>query len=125
MIDVKQLASKPEDLGINSEKLEAVFDRAKRDVDNGTLPSAQVAIARHGKLAGMRTYGSAVQGGAEQPATDDTLYHFFSSTKAVVSAAVWLLFEEGQLRLDENRQLGPATHRLWRRKWQRVVGRRD
>jgi len=101
MIDATQLASKPEDLGIDSEKLEAVFARAKRDVDDGTLPSAQVAIARHGKLAGMRTYGSAVQGGAEQPATDDTLYHFFSSTKAVVSAAVWLLFEEGQLRLDE------------------------
>ena len=49
----------------------------------------------------MRTYGSAVQGGVEKPATDDTLYHFFSSTKAVVSAAVWLLFEDGQLRLDE------------------------
>jgi CubicO group peptidase (beta-lactamase class C family) len=101
MIDAKQLAAKPEDLGIDSEKLEAVFARARRDVDDGTLPSAQVAIARRGKLAGMRTYGSAVQGGVEKPASDDTLYHFFSSTKAVVSAAVWLLFEEGQLRLDE------------------------
>ena len=37
----------------------------------------------------------------ERPATDDTLYHFFSSTKAVVAAAVWLLFEDGLLRLDE------------------------
>src|ERR1700674_310272 len=101
MIDATQMATKPEELGIDSEKLEAVFARAKRDVDDGTLPSAQVAIARHGKLAGMRTYGSAVQGGVEKSATDDTLYHFYSSTKAVVSAAVWLLFEDGQLRLDE------------------------
>ena len=101
MIDATQIAAKPEDLGIDAEKLEMVFARAKRDVDDGTLPSAQVAIARHGKLAGTRTFGSAVQGGAEKPATGDTLYHFFSSTKAVVSAAVWLLFEEGQLRLDE------------------------
>ena len=101
MIDTALVASKPEDLGINPEKLEAVFARAKRDVDAGTLPSAQVAVARHGRLAGMRTYGSAVQGGVEKPATDDTLYHFFSSTKAVVAAAVWLLFEDGQLRLDE------------------------
>lgn len=101
MIDAKQIAAKPEDLGIDSEKLEAVFARAKRDVDDGTLPSAQVAIARHGKLAGMRTYGSAVQGGTERPATDDTLYHFYSSTKAVVAAAVWLLFENDLLRLDE------------------------
>ena len=101
MIDAKQVAAKPEDLGIDAEKLEMVFARAKRDVDDGTLPSAQIAIARHGKLAGMRTYGSAVQGGAEKPATADTMYHFFSSTKAVVAAAVWVLFEDGQLRLDE------------------------
>jgi CubicO group peptidase (beta-lactamase class C family) len=101
MIDAKAMASKPEELGIESERLEAVFARAKRDVDDGTLPSAQVAVARHGKLAGMRTFGTAVQGGVERPATDDTMYHIFSSTKAVVAAAVWLLFEEGQLRLDE------------------------
>jgi CubicO group peptidase (beta-lactamase class C family) len=101
MIDTKLMASKPEELGIDSERLEAVFDRAKRDVDDGTLPSAQVAIARHGKLAGMRTFGAAVQGGVGKPATDETLYHVFSSTKAVVAAAVWLLFEAGQLRLDE------------------------
>ncbi len=101
MIDAKQVATKPEDLGIDAEKLEAVFARAKRDLDDGTLPSAQIAVARRGMLAGMRTFGTAVQGGVEKPATDDTIYHFFSSTKAVVSAAVWVLFEDGQLRLDE------------------------
>jgi CubicO group peptidase (beta-lactamase class C family) len=49
----------------------------------------------------MRTFGRAVQGGGERPATDETLYHFYSSTKGVVGAAVWLLFEDGLLRLDE------------------------
>jgi len=101
MIDTRYIAGKPEDLGIDSEKLEMVFARAKRDVDDGTLPSAQVAVARHGRLAGTRTFGRARQGGAERPATDDTLYHVFSSTKAVVAAAVWLLFEDGRLSLDE------------------------
>jgi len=95
------IANRPEDLGIASERLEAVFDRARRDVDDGTLPSCQIAVARHGKLAGMRSFGSAVQGGTERPATDDTLYCFFSCTKVVVAAAVWLLFEDGNLRLDE------------------------
>lgn len=101
MLDPDLVAAKPEDVGIDPEKLEAVFARAQRDVDDGTLPSAQVAVARNGKIAGMRTFGRAVQGGAEQPATDDTLYHFFSSTKAVVGVAAWLLFEDGVLRLDE------------------------
>lgn len=101
MVSAAVAVSKPEDVGIDSEKLEALFARAKRDVDQGILPSCQVAVARHGRIAGFRTFGSAVQGGVEKPATDETLYHFFSSTKAVVAAAVWLLFEDGTLRLDE------------------------
>ena len=100
MINAK-LLTKPEDLGIDPEKLEAVFARAAREVDDGVVSSAQVAIARHGRLAGIRTYGQAVQGGIRKPATDETLYHIFSCTKAVIAAAAWLLFESGDLRLDE------------------------
>lgn len=95
------VAAKPEELGIDPEKLEAVFARVKRDVDDGILPSASVAVARKGKLAGFRVYGNAVQGGQLKPATEDTLYTIFSSTKAIVAAAVWTLFEVGLLRLDE------------------------
>jgi len=101
MLNPELIASKPEDVGIDSERLEAVFARARRDLDDGVLPSAQVAVARNGKLAGMRTFGSAVQGGEGRPATDETLYSIFSSTKAVVGVAVWLLLEEGLLKLDE------------------------
>ncbi len=101
MLNPELIASKPEDVGIDSEKLEAVFARAQRDVDQGVLPRAQVAVARNRKLAGMRTFGFAVQGGEERPATDETLYSIFSSTKAVVGVAVWLLFEEGLLKLDD------------------------
>ncbi|MBK7127473.1 MAG: beta-lactamase family protein [Dehalococcoidia bacterium] len=97
------LATCPEDLGIDSEKLEAVFARAKRDVDDGTLKSAQVAVARHGKLAGLRTYGTVQHGGVERevPATDRTLYTIFSCTKAIVGAATWTVCEDGLLRIEE------------------------
>ena len=101
MSSPEAVATRPEDLGIDSEKLEAVFARAKRDVDDGVVPSAQIAIARNGKLAGVRTYGSVNSGGAETPATDQTLYTIFSCTKAIVGAAVWTLFEDGLLKLDE------------------------
>ena len=94
-------AASPESVGIDSTKLEQLFARAKRDVDDGVLPSCQIAVARRGLIAGMRTYGSAIQGGQERPATEQTLYHYFSSTKAVVGAAMWLLLEDGVLRLDE------------------------
>ncbi len=96
-------ATRPEDLGIDSEKLEAVFARAKRDVDDGTLKSAQVAVARHGRLAGVRTYGTVRHNGSETevPATNDTLYTIFSCTKAIVGAAAWTLFEDGLLKEEE------------------------
>src|SRR5574341_2544817 len=92
MILDKFRAARPEAAGVDGEKLEAVFARARRDVDEGLVPSAQVAVARNGKVAGLRTFGDAA---------DDTLYCIFSSTKAVVAAAVWLLFEEGLLKLEE------------------------
>jgi CubicO group peptidase (beta-lactamase class C family) len=101
MLRAQDIAQTPEDVGIDSERLEALFARARRDVDDGVLPSAQVAVARHGKLAGLRTFGSAVQGGHERPATDATLYCIFSSTKAVVAAAVWKLIETDLLRTGE------------------------
>ena len=98
MIDERHVASKPEDVGVDSERLEAVFARVRRDIDDGVLPSAQVAVARQGKIAGMRTFGVAVQDGVERPATDETLYCIYSCTKAIVAAAIWLLIEDESLR---------------------------
>ncbi|MCH8949832.1 MAG: serine hydrolase [Chloroflexi bacterium] len=98
MIDERHIAAKPEDVGVDSERLEAVFARVRRDIDDGVLPSAQVAVARQGKIAGLRTFGAAVQDGVERPATDETLYCIYSCTKAIVAAAIWLLFEDELLR---------------------------
>ena len=101
MIAQRLLAKKPEDVGIDSERLEAVFARARRDVDQGLLSSVQVAVARHGKLAGMRTFGNAIHGAGRRPATDHTLYPLFSCTKGIVGVAMWALLEEGLLRVEE------------------------
>lgn len=101
MVSPDVIAARPEDAGVDSEKLEALFARVRRDVDQGGLPSAQVAVGRNGKIAGMRTFGRAIHGGDEREATDATLYCIFSCTKAVVAAAVWLLLERGLLRTDE------------------------
>ena len=38
--------------------------------------------------------------GHEAAATNDTLYVIFSATKAITSAAAWLLIEEGKLSLE-------------------------
>ena len=101
MIDRSRLASSPESVGIDPTALEALFERAEREVREGILPSVQIAVAREGRIAGMRTFGRAVFGGAEADAADDSLYCVFSCTKAITSAAAWLLIQEGKLSVDE------------------------
>jgi CubicO group peptidase (beta-lactamase class C family) len=91
MIDDKQLAS-PEEVGLDPEKVAALAERVRKEVDEGLLPSCQYAIARHGKVAAFETFGNA---------TNESLYNVFSSTKAITSAAGWLVMQDGKLDMKE------------------------
>jgi CubicO group peptidase (beta-lactamase class C family) len=91
----------PESLGIDPQKLARLLDRAEREVRDGTLPSCQLAVARDGRLAALRSFGRARFGDEEREVDDDTLYVVFSCSKAITSAAAWLLIEEGKLSPDE------------------------
>ncbi len=101
MPDPRLIAETPESVGIDPEKLEELFQRAEREVGQGLLPSSQIAVARDGKLAGMRSVGTVTHEGRAAEATDETLYCIFSCTKAITSAAGWLLIQEGELSVDE------------------------
>lgn len=85
-------AAEPQSIGLDPDKLRDLARRARREVDDGLLPSAQVAVAREGRVGLFETFGEA---------DNDTLYCVFSSTKAVTSAAAWLLIAEGKLDVKE------------------------
>jgi CubicO group peptidase (beta-lactamase class C family) len=76
------------ELGLDPERLEELFTRARREIDEGLLPSCQLAVARHGRLAAFRALGDA---------DTQTRYVIFSATKAVVAGAAWLLIGRGRL----------------------------
>ncbi|MCY4344240.1 MAG: serine hydrolase [Gammaproteobacteria bacterium] len=78
--------------GLNPGKVEELLARARREVDAGLLSAAQVALARNGRLAMLATFGDASQ---------ESLFCVFSATKAVTSAAAWILIEEGRLHEGE------------------------
>ncbi len=101
MPNEKFFAESPEAVGIDSRKLEELFDRAERELKAGLLPSAQIAVARGGKIAAMRSFGRATFEGREAAVDNGTLYAIFSSTKAITSAAAWLLIQDGKLATDE------------------------
>ncbi len=50
MSEVELYASGPAEAGLDPAKVEAMLERAQREVREGLLPSCQVAIARHGKI---------------------------------------------------------------------------
>jgi len=92
MIESHFIAESPESVGIDAEKLAALFARAAKEVDEGLLPACQIAIARKGQIAGIASFGAA---------TDESLFNVFSSTKAITSAAGWLVMQDGKLNVNE------------------------
>ncbi len=89
------------EVGLNPDKVQALMDRAERDVKEGVLPACQLAIARNGKIAAMKTFGHAVQGGVDKAATDETVFVAMSATKAITASALWLLIQEGKIDPSE------------------------
>ncbi|HEX5328193.1 MAG TPA: serine hydrolase domain-containing protein [Acetobacteraceae bacterium] len=87
----------PASLGLATAPLEALDALIRGHIDEGRYPGAQIAVARHGKLALFRTYGDARTEPARVPATNDTLFLLFSQTKVLTSAAVWALVEQGRV----------------------------
>ena len=68
--------------------VDALRTRARREIDEGLLPSCQLALARDGELVVSETFGDA---------TPATRYVVFSATKAFVAGAVWQLIGDGLL----------------------------
>ena len=87
----------PEAAGLAPKPLAALDTLVRQHIEEGRYPGAQIAIARHGKLALFRTYGDARTDGTRVPAANDTLFLLFSQTKVLTSSAVWALVEEGKI----------------------------
>ena len=88
----EELLTSPEAVGLDPEKIAALLTRVQREVDEGLLPAVQVALARNGKLAVLESFGRA---------NADSLFCIFSATKAITSAAAWLLIQDGRLDTSE------------------------
>src|SRR5687767_6489210 len=80
--------AEPSELGLDPTRVEALRSRIRREIDNGLLPSCQIAVARHGRLALFETLGDA---------TNATRYNVYSATKAWVASVMWQLIAEGKI----------------------------
>jgi CubicO group peptidase (beta-lactamase class C family) len=68
--------------------VDALLTRARRDVEEGLLPSCQLALALDGEVLVHEAFGAA---------TTASRYTMFSATKPVVASVIWQLLGEGVL----------------------------
>lgn len=68
--------------------VDALLARARRDVDDGSLPAVQLALGYQGEVVAFETYGA--------PA--DARFLTYSVTKAFTGGLAWLLISDGVLR---------------------------
>ncbi len=90
------VATRPEDVGISSDRLQRVRRQMKADVESRRIPGAVLLIARNGKVAALETAGFQDRK-AQTPMSRDSIFRIASMSKPVTSVAIMILAEEGKL----------------------------
>ncbi len=90
----------PADVGLCPERTQRLMDVLRREVARGRLPGAVAMVARRGQMALLEAVGQ------QDPATGtpmqiNSIFRIYSMTKPVVSVAVMMLVERGQLLLSD------------------------
>jgi CubicO group peptidase (beta-lactamase class C family) len=84
---------------MSSPRLQRLGDALQRQVADGRLPGAVVAIARRGKLVYYEAFGRLGSGGPPMP--KDAIFQIASMTKPLTTVAMLMLQEEGRLLLND------------------------
>ena len=92
--------AKPEEVGLSAAALDRLSTAIKDRVASGHVPGAVALVARHGKIAYFESFGSR-DPASGAPMTSDSIFRIYSMTKAIVSVAVMMLWEEGRLLLGD------------------------
>ncbi len=90
----------PGKVGLSPERLARIGRFLEAEIASGALTGAVVAVARHGKVAYLESFGF-VDPVARRRMTRDAIFRMHSMTKPWVSVAAMTLVEEGRLQLTD------------------------
>ena len=93
--------AKPEEVGLSQAALDRLSAALSDRVASGHVPGAVALIARHGKVAYHQSFGF-LDPASDKPMGTDAIFRIYSMTKAIVSVAVMMLWEEGRLMLGDS-----------------------
>ncbi len=88
------------EVGLCPQRTQRLMDVLRREVDGGRLPGAVALIARRGEIGLFEAVGQQ-DPGTGTPMKTDSIFRIYSMTKPVVSVAVMMLVERGQLLLSD------------------------
>lgn len=90
----------PESVAVSSERLERLTATLQQYVDDGQLAGAVALVARHGRVVYHETVGMRDIESSDAM-RKDAIFRIASQTKALVSAAVMALQEQGKLLISD------------------------
>ena len=90
----------PASAGMNADGLARLDSAMGALVKEQKLPGIVVAIARNGRVAHLKAFGSRVTTPAD-PMEQTDLFRIFSMTKPIVTTGLMILVEEGKVGLDD------------------------
>ena len=91
---VENVLTRPEAVGMSSEKLELVRPALQQFVDEGQVAGAVVIVSRRGRTVLLESVGwRDIE--KQLPLEQDSLFRIYSMTKPITSVAVMMLAEQG------------------------------
>lgn len=93
-------ASKPEDVGLSSERLERIHEAMMRHIDARDISGAVTLVARKGRIVHFEAHG-VMDLESQKPMTKDAIFKIASMSKPITGVAILMLMEEGKIRLTD------------------------
>jgi CubicO group peptidase (beta-lactamase class C family) len=93
-------ASKPEEVGLSSERLPRIHETVQRYLDSGQLAGAVTLVARRGRVASFEAHG-VMDLDSKTPMRKDAIFRIASMSKPVTGVAIMMLMEDGKVRLTD------------------------
>ena len=94
------LTTKPEEVGLSSERLQRINEMMQRHIAAGDFSGAVTLVARNGRIAHLEAQGL-MDIESKKPMQKDAIFRIMSMTKPVVGVAIMMMMEEGKVRLTD------------------------
>jgi CubicO group peptidase (beta-lactamase class C family) len=92
--------SKPEDVGLSSERLQRIHETMMQHIDAHDISGAVTLVARKGRIAHFEAHGL-MDIDSKRPMQKDAIFRLASMSKPITGVAILMLMEEGKIRLTD------------------------